>query len=237
VTVELAQLAVWSWAAARIWAVLRAQALWRVAIGPLWWLVALVPSLALAPLAAGPAPAYVGFSSFAGLLVVELLLGTSIGLVATLPGYALLGVGETAGTLLGARAVGSRGVAWFCVVFVLAISLMLGLHRPLLGSILATFDTWPVGDPVAWSWVVRDELADTIVAAAHGMTVLALALATPVLLAIVVVDVAVRLFGRGPAPAGPAADSLVPWLRVALALVALGASWSAYTGAWTRAVG
>ena len=77
----------------------------------------------------------------------------------------------------------------------------------------------------------------TVALAAHSMTVLALALLTPVLMGCLVADIAARLLGRGPGAADPVAGALRPWLRVALALTALGASWAAYPEAWVRALG
>ena len=83
----------------------------------------------------------------------------------------------------------------------------------------------------------KDELTTDVIAAAYAMTVLALALATPVLLTVAVADLATRLLGRGSDPAGALMDALRPWLRTAGALIALGASWAAYPEAWARGLG
>jgi type III secretory pathway component EscT len=239
---------VWSWAALRVWAILRAQVLWRATVGPWWWLVAAGLALVLAPAAVGQRMASIdvpvghdlsGVDLETWVLVgmSELLLGTIIGLLATLPGHALVGAMQVSNGLVGLGAVGSRGLVRLGVALVLAIALSLELHRPLLGGLLGTFAVLPVGRPGVWLAFPADGFAATVAMAAHSMTVLALALLTPVLLGCLVADIVARLLGRGPGAADPVAGALRPWLRVALALTALGASWAAYPEAWVRAVG
>lgn len=239
---------VWSWSALRVWAILRAQVLWRATVGPWWWLVAAGLALVLAPPAVGPRMASIDVSFGHGFLGVdleawilvgmcELLLGTVIGLIATLPGHALVGAAQAQSGLLGLTSVGSRGLVRLAIALVLVMALSLELHHPLLGGLLGTFAVFPVGRPEVWLALPPDGLATTAAMAAHGMTVLALAMLTPVLLGCLISDVVARLLGRGPGAADPVASALRPWLRVALALTALGASWAAYPGAWSRALG
>jgi len=241
-------LVVWSWAALRVWAILRAQVLWRAAVGPWWWLVAAALSLVLAPAAVGRHVAsfdvsvghgFPGVDPATWILVgiLELLVGTVIGLLVTLPGHALVGAAHTSNRLLGLSTLGSRGLLQLAVALVLVMALSLDLHHPLLGGLLGVFAVFPVGRPEMWLGLPSEGLVTTVAMAAHSMTVLALALVTPVLLGCLVADVVARLLGRGPGAAEPVAGALRPWLRVALALTALGASWAAYPEAWSRALG
>ena len=77
---------------ARSWAILQAQVLWRGVVGRLWWAVAAGLALILAPIS-GPAPAIATFPTWAVAVAAELALGTAVGTLASLPGYALLGAG------------------------------------------------------------------------------------------------------------------------------------------------
>lgn len=231
-------LALWAFAAVRVFAILRVQPQWRAVVGPWWDVVAAAFGIVLAPLVVGTGAAIEVSSvgQFAGLVLIELLLGTVIGLFVSLAGHALMGAMATSSMGLGLRSTESRSFVGLGVCVVLATALTLGLHRPLFVSLEATLTVWPIGRPGAWAWSQAD-LLGTLVLAAHAMTVLALSLATPVLLSLAVVDLATRLLGRGPAPAEPVMDALRPWARTAAALVALGASWSAYPEAWARSLG
>jgi flagellar biosynthesis protein FliR len=239
---------IWSWAALRVWAILRAQVLWRAAVGPWWWLVAAGLSLVLAPAAIGQhvsgldtsvVDALAGMDPATWILVglLELLVGTMIGLLAALPGHALVGAAQASSGLLGLSTLRSRGLIQLAVALVLVMGLSLEIHHPLLGGLLGTFAVFPLGKPETWLAFPADGFVTTVAMAAHSMTVLALALLTPVLLACLIADVVARLLGRGPGAAEPVAGALRPWLRVALALTALGASWAAYPEAWSRALG
>ena len=159
--------------------------------------------------------------------MLELGIGSLLGLLASLPAYALLGAGAGAAVVL--RAAPKPLVA-LTVSIVLATALTLGLHQPLLAAATDTFVWLPLAEP--WSAGLTPS---TLATAAHTMLLLALALVTPVLLAGATVEIAARLIGRGPGSA-TGATAVVPWLRLAAALVALGASWSAYAPAWTRAL-
>ena len=222
----------WLLATARLFAMLRVQPAWRLAIGPSWTAVALGWAAMLAVTAtSGPTsialPDAPSLVDLAVLVVLELGIGTVLGLLASLPAYALLGAG--AGSAAALRAQPGPLVA-LTVSLVLAVALSLGLHQPLLAAATDTLVWLPLAEPSAATLSVA-----TLAGAAHTMLLLALALVTPVLLAGVTVEVAARLLGRGPGPA-TGATAIAPWLRLAAALVALGASWSAYAPAWTRAL-
>ena len=90
---------------------------------------------------------------------------------------------------------------------------------------------WPPGDLEAWGTAAE---ALPVARLAHALTLLALTLATPALLAAAVAELSVRLWGRGPVGLTPVVTTLAPWLRVAAALVATGASWAAYDVVWAE---
>jgi flagellar biosynthesis protein FliR len=213
----------------RVFAILRAQVLWRQAVGPTWWIVAAGLSglvvLGSADLAAGPDLAAIGVADVA----LELVLGTVLGIVASLPGWALVGAAAANGAVFPrARAT----LAGLFVALVLAVAMAAGLHHALLTAALDTAAVWPVGDARSWTAGVDARL---VARAAHAMLVLALGLATPVLLVAAAVEVAMRVAGRGPAGSEPPAAAATVFVRGAGALVALGAAWQAYAMVWAEA--
>ncbi len=219
--------------ALRFWALLSMQALWRVCVGPWWTVASAVLALLLAVggvpgWEAAPAPRVDPWLA-AG---AELALGGAIGLAIALPGHALLGAADTSAKVLG-TAPGPWRMLTVCLVA--ATALGLGLHRPMLWAAHDLLVAWPVGDPLAWA-----EPAARIPVArlAHSTALLALSLATPALLAGAVAELVTRVGGRGSAVGTPAVEGLAPWLRVAAALIATGASWAAYDAVWaSRALG
>lgn len=229
-------LGLWALVAIRIFAILRVQPQWRLVIGPWWWAVAAVLALVLAPLATHTPLPELGLLEWIGLALLELLLGTVLGLLVSLTGHALIGAATASGLALGLRSPSPRAFVSLCVCLVLALGLATGLHRALIGALVASTKLWPPGSPALWYWSEGEVVAE-IIAAAYAMTVLALALATPVLLTAAVADLATRLLGRGSDPAAALSDALRPWLRTAGALIALGASWAAYPEAWVRGLG
>lgn len=221
---------VWLLATARLFAIMRVQPAWRLAVGP-WWTAVCLGLAAMLSVAASPVaptvPESPGLVHAAVLVVVELGVGSLVGLLASLPAYALLGAG--AGSAVVLRTAPKPLVA-LTVSLVLATALSLGLHQPLLAAAIDTLVWLPLAEP--WTMSLSPSL---LAGAAHTMLLLALALVTPVLLAGATVEIVARLVGRGPGPATGAAAA-APWLRLAAALVALGASWAAYAPAWTRAL-
>ena len=216
----------------RLWAALRAQVLWRSAVGFSWPIVAAALALMLAA-AAAPVARVDGLEALIVAGVGELILGTLVGLGATLPGYALLGAGTAAAVVTRSA---PRPLLALTVAVALASALALQLHRPLLVAIGDFGRAWPLGRPELWLEPLTEQGLPWLLGAAHATLVLALALATPVLLVAAVASVAVALVGRGPAPAATVADPLAAWARTAGAILALGASWAAYDSAWARAV-
>jgi hypothetical protein len=123
-------------------------------------------------------------------------------------------------------------VATLLVAASLAAGLSLGLHRPLLAGLLASFERFELASASAWiptlgfgAWL-GEQLA--------MVTVLALALATPVLLTRTLVELAAASLGRTGFEASSLLEVFSPALRLAAALIALGAAWSAYPEAFAR---
>lgn len=225
----------WSWllATVRLWTLLRVQASWRAALGVRWeWIaVSLAAALALAPALAGPVVAPKGVTPAALALALEGLLGSVVGLAASLAGWALVGASHESEVGLGIRGDGPGSLALALVCASLAAGLALGLHGPLLGAGLQLFERFPLGSASAW----RLELDPRWLGAlAFDACALALALATPVLLVRFLVSTMLATLRGGPDPGAWVVDAVVPGLRTALALVALGAAWSAYPAAFAR---
>lgn len=210
--------------ALRWWALLQVQGLWRAAVGPWWTVVSVGLALGLAVSGAAPWAVTVPVVDPWVAAVAELVLGGLVGLVVALPGYAVLGAAEAS-----ARIVGMSPRAWRALTLgvVGATALGLGLHQPLLLGARGVFEAWPVGDPFGWA------MAEVSVARlAHGLVLLALTLATPALLAGAVGELVVRVVGARAGAGGAMALGMAPWLRMAGALVATGASWAAYDAVW-----
>ena len=85
---------VWLLATARLFAIMRVQPAWRLAVGP-WWTAVCLGLAAMLSVAASPVaptvPESPGLVHAAVLVVVELGVGSLVGLLASLPAYALLG--------------------------------------------------------------------------------------------------------------------------------------------------
>ena len=212
----------WLLGAVRLWAMLRVQPTWRLLVGPWWEAVAAGLGAVLALGLPGP-EASASWVAVGALVAIELGVGTVIGLLASLPAYGLLGAAGGAAMVTGAL---PKPMLALSAAIVCATGLALGIHQPLIAAARETVALVPLGDPLAASLS-----AATIAGAAHTMLLLALALITPALLAGVVMELAARIVGRGPGAASAVAD-VAPWLRMAAALVGLGASWSAYSEAW-----
>ncbi|MEM7159786.1 MAG: hypothetical protein AAF799_43500 [Myxococcota bacterium] len=215
--------------ALRWWALLSVQVLWRATVGWVWLVVAGVLAVVLASADGAVATAAVGVDPVLA-AAAELMLGALLGLVVALPGYALLGAAQASATVLEARPASWRALTLSVVA---ATALSLGLHRPLLLGAQALTAAWPVGDPAAW---LHASSQVSVARLAHGLALLALTLATPALLVGALAELVARVAGRG-SLAG-IGDAVGPWLRVAGALVATGASWAAYDAIWAaRALG
>lgn len=225
-----AALAGWGWLALRLFALLRMQSIWRVAAGGAWTPIA--AGLAML-LAAAWRPAVDGDVEVMAWLVAagfEVALGLVVGAIVGLPGEAALGAARQTGRALGL----GRPRAWETLHLALAgsLALALDLHRPLLVGLRDAALRFPVGQPEAWRWSLEPAaLAELL----RNFCVLALGLATPVLLAGAVAELVLAAASRVPLLAAVSAASR-PWLVAAAALAALGGAWAAYPEAWLRAL-
>ncbi len=172
----------------RVWAVLRAQVLWQRAVGPWWWIVAAGPAAVLAisiPTSDVPGPALDG--SWVPLVLSELVVGTVVGLVASLPGYALVGAGAQMESAFGLQRLRSQSLSTVVLALTLSLSLAAGVHHPLLLALRDGAALLPPGKLELWAVVAEDGVA-MVAPAVHGAVVLGLALCAPVLLAAAVAE-------------------------------------------------
>lgn len=225
-------------AGARVWALLRVQPSWQRALGRQWqWQALLVAgpiALILATRSSPSAPPELESLAVLVLaLAFELLLGTVLGMLAALPGHALVGASDQMSARLGLDA-SQPSLARVVVMASLAFGLGLGLHAPLLAGLVGVGESLPLGRPEAWLAPLLDLDVALVVDAAIRMTALALALATPVLLTEMLASLALATLVRAEACADVLAEVLGPGLRFASALLALGAAWSAYPEAFAR---
>lgn len=223
-------------ASARLWACLRVQASWRFAVGVHWeWIAgALAVGLAVLAWAGGRLGASVALdgTTIVVALVFELLLGSVLGLVISMPGWALVGAAQESEQALAWQGE-SASLARLLVVASLAAGLALGLHAPLCAGLLGLFDRFELAHPSAWVPALT-ELPSYLVDRATAILLLGLALATPVLLTRMIVSLCLASLGRERHDAGELVDVLSPGLRLGAGLVALGAAWSAYPEAFAR---
>lgn len=218
----------------RLFAVLRVQPLWRQGLGQVWVPVALVlAGLVALPLASQvTAVTETSASQWVLLGLAEFVLGTVIGVLASLPGHALIGATHSSAQWLRAPR-GPLGALGVCLT--LATALALRLHEPALYMLVDLTHVFPIGRPAAWFSDVP-QLLPALLGATAAMLVLGLALAAPVLLCTAVIKLASAVIGRGPAPASAIAEAGGAWAAAAGALIALGASWAVYAHAWAQAI-
>ncbi|MFO7561657.1 MAG: flagellar biosynthetic protein FliR [Enhygromyxa sp.] len=223
-------------ASARIWALLRVQASWQAALGRRWEWIAAALAVSVTVLLAGAgriAPVELdGFGSLVIALGFELALGSVIGLAASLPGWALVGAAAQSEQGLELRGSSPGTLAALLVSASLAAGLSLGLHRPLLAGLFASFDRFALAE--ASTWLPGPELGAWLIGQLAMITALALALATPVLLTRALIEIGVASLGRVGFEAASLCRAITPALRLGAALVALGAAWSAYPEAFAR---
>jgi flagellar biosynthesis protein FliR len=223
-------------ASARLWACLRVQASWRSAVGIHWeWIAgALAISVAVLAWAGGRLDAGVAVdgSTIAIALAFELLLGSVLGLVISLPGWALVGAAQESEQALAWEGE-SGSLACLLVAASLAAGLALGLHAPLCAGLLGLFDRFELAHPSAWAPALA-ELPSYLIDRVTAIMLLGLALATPVLLTRMIVSLCLASLGRERHDARELVDVLSPGLRLGAGLVALGAAWSAYPEAFAR---
>lgn len=216
--------------AVRLGSILAVQIAWLRVVGPVWVLVSAALAAALAPVAA-PGAALFDASHGLGAYGTEAALGLVVGSLAALPGWALIGAAERSGGELGLPE--HHLLTALALGFVTATVLELQLHHGVIAALIATLESFPVGQPLTWLPLVGSPAA--IVEAAQNLLFLALSLATPVLLVAAGLELFTSLFaGRR---WGDAVGDLGRWLRLAMALAALAASWATHPQAWVRAAG
>jgi type III secretory pathway component EscT len=225
-----AGIAALGWGALRLFGLLRMQVVWRSALGAVWEGVSAALALMLASVLVTRPGEAVTLSSWLVIGLCEFLLGSVLGGLISLPGAALLGAAQQSATSL--QLWRGRGLPLLLAIACLSGGLLADLHRPLLVALRDLLLSWPVGAPARWIPGLS-ELPREIVDSAHGGLVLALTFATPVLLTTATLDLGLRLTTRGVAV--PLIAALRPWLVAAAAMIALGAAWGAYPGAWSRA--
>lgn len=226
----------WLLAGLRVWAILRAQILWRTAVGPWWPVVAVAIAAVLVPAIEVTATFPAIPSAWLIAAVAEFSLGTLLGIVIALPGHALVGAGMTA-AVINRASMGSLVFLFASVAGGLALEL--ALHRPLLLGLASTFEWFELGRPSLWLFELTTGGASLglpdLVTALHGFVMLLLTMVTPLLMTAAVAEIGLGIIGGGPAPASATSEGLRVWARTAGALIALGASWAAYGEIWARA--
>lgn len=232
--------------AIRLWGLLRVQIVWRTMYGASWQVIAGFFAILIAVFwfsgeyvngydeqVLGESGLWRNWLVIAGF---EFLLGSSLGMLLSLPGYAAIGAATQSGQVFGLHSSSSRAFVWVHLAMVLIATYGLGIHHLILVSLRDSMARWPVGEPQAWAELIYQNSWAEISSHAHSFGVLALTLVTPVLLTTAVFDLSLRLVGRHSSLIESLLASLRPWLCFALALIALGAAWSAYPETWTRVV-
>lgn len=215
-------------AVARLFGILRAHVLLRRVAGPAWWAIAAVLAVGLSPLVVGTIAVEesLGILEWVGLTLLEFGLGTVLGIVLSFPAHAVLGAAQVT-SLAALQGPGQKTLAALVVLVAACLGWALSLHHALLHAVIELANQFPVADMQAWTTAVSGDNLPRLI---HGLCVLALALATPVLLTAAVIDAALRLTAHtGGADLG---EAIRPWTITAGSLIALGASWSAFPHVW-----
>lgn len=229
--VALVQVLALAWT--RWFVLLLVQPLLRVGVGMRWWSVAAVLAGVLAVGDATRLAAVLPIftpSQLVTALVAEVLVGALLGVCLSLGAHAVLGAGSVAAVLLRIPTG-----PWLALVasLMLVASLELGLHHAALHSGAAVQQSLAIGDARGWA-VALGSLEHGVPTWLAGMTVLALALATPALLVAAAVELAGAAIARGPGVAPGLAQAATTTARLAAVLVALGASWAIDLQRWAE---
>lgn len=219
-----------SLAFARVFGMLRAHVLLRQVAGPTWWAISAVLALGLSPLVVGSIVVQpLAPLEWFALLALEFGLGTVLGMVLSFPGHAVIGSAQVVGlaALQGPR---QKTVAALVVLVAACLGWALSLHHALLETVVELARQFPVASVESWTAALSPSNLPRL---AHGLCVLAFALATPVLLTAAVADAALR--ATAPAGSHDWTAALQPWVTTSAAIVALGASWSAFPAVWGHA--
>jgi len=224
------QLAGASLLALRWFVVLRLQPHWAVAVGPLWWPAAAGVAVGVAASVDAPPVVLESVSAWGVAIGTEVILGAGLGVLASLPAYALLGGAAASAAAL--RTVPTPLVR-MSVSGALVAALILRLHHPALVVLRDQAALLPPARPELWLPSVAD-LPAVLALHLDGMLMLALTLATPVLLSVVILRAAGAVVGSGPAVSRPISGTVAPALATLAALVAFAASWAVYPSGWAR---
>ncbi len=216
--------------ALRWFVVLRVQPHWTAAVGPLWWPVAAAIAVGLGASAEASPVVLESASAWISAVAMELLLGAGIGILASLPAYALLG-GATASAA--ALRTTPAPLVRMSVSGALVAALCLRLHHPALVVLRDQATLLPPARPELWLPGVS-ELPGILAVHLDGMLMLALTLATPVLLTVVILRAVGSVVGSGPAVSRPISGGVAPALATIGALMAFAASWAVYPVGWAR---
>jgi len=217
--------------AVRWFVALRLQPHLGLAIGRAWWPTSIGLALLLAATLSNPGVALVSADEWVLAVVTEVLFGAGLGVVVSVPAYALLG-GATA-SAVALRTVPAP-LLRMCVSGALVAALAMHLHHPALVALRDQVRMYPPGRPASWLPQLEG-LPETLAVQLDGALMLALTLATPVLLCVVVLRVVGAVAGAGPQVGRPFSAVVGPALATLGALLALAASWSVYPQGWARA--
>ncbi len=220
--------------ALRVFGVLRVQPVWRAGIGRMWLPVALILALLVALTSGGGAHSLegIGLADWVMLGLWEFVLGTLVGFIASLPGLALIGAMHKSAEILATPRAPMTALG---VSLALVMALGLRLHEPAIQMLVGLAYAFPMGQPDLW-FVQLTRLEPALLVALPAITVLGLALVTPVLLSSAVMRLGLSALGRGPFPAQVVSEAIAPWAAAAVSLLALGASWAVYREVWASAI-
>ncbi len=216
--------------ALRWFVALRLQPHWALAVGPLWWPAAVAIAIATAA-SVGTTPVVLdSAAAWAFALGTELALGAGLGVIASLPAYGLLG--GAAASAVALRTVPTPLVR-MSVSGALVAALGLRLHHGALVVLRDQAQLLPPARPELWLPSLA-ELPSVLAVHLDGTLMLALTLATPVLLTVVILQAAAAIVGSGPEISRPISETLGPALATLGALCAFAASWAVYPAGWAR---
>ena len=216
--------------ALRWFVALRLQPHWAVAVGPLWWPAAAALAMGVAASVDASPVVLASSQSWVVAIGTEVLLGAGLGVLASLPAYALLGGATASATGLGTS---PTPLVRMSVSGALVAALALRLHHPALVVLRDQATLLPPARSELWLPSVA-ELPGVLALHLDGMLMLALTLATPVLLSVVILRAAGAVVGSGPAVSRPIAGTATPALATLGALMAFAASWAVYPSGWAR---
>lgn len=209
---------------------LRLQPHWATVVGSLWWPAAAAVAVGVAASTGGPPVVLESGEAWAVAVGAEVFLGLGIGVLASLPAYALLGGASASAAAL---RTAPAPLVRMSVSGALVAALCLRLHHPALVVLRDQAQLLPPARPELWLPSVA-ELPSRLALHLDGMLMLALTLATPVLLSTVILQAAAAVVGSGPSVSRPISTTAAPALATLGALLAFATSWAVYPSGWAR---